>query len=56
MMANSFALRLQPALLAEARALAIAILRRPRVGEPPQPGDELPEGWLERQQKKDAAE
>ena len=36
-------------------AQALAILRRPRVGEPPQPGDELPEEWLERKRKKDAA-
>jgi antitoxin component of RelBE/YafQ-DinJ toxin-antitoxin module len=26
-------------------AKALALLRRPRVGEPPREGDELPEGW-----------
>jgi len=25
---------------------ALALLRRPRVGEPPREGDELPEGWV----------
>lgn len=35
---------------------ALEILSQAGVGEPPQPGDELPEGWLERKQKKDAAE
>ena len=82
---SNFALRMQPALMEEARAMAkaegvalnqlinvavaemlavartyrffeqytrganaeeaLALLRRSRVGEPPQPGDELPEGW-----------
>src|ERR1700756_2670472 len=26
-------------------AEAIALLNRPRIGEPPRPGDELPENW-----------
>ena len=91
MKTSNFALRLQPALLEEAKAMAkaegvalnqlinvavaeklatartiafferytrdanveqaLAILRRPRKGEPPQPGDELPKGWLKRQQQ-----
>jgi hypothetical protein len=94
MRVNNFALRLQPALLEEARTLAkaegvalnqlinvavaeklatartmafferytqdadiqraLALLRRPRKGEPPRPGDELPEGWAERHPKKAA--
>jgi hypothetical protein len=84
---SNFALRLQPALMEEAKALAkaegvalnqlinvavaeklaatrtiafferytldadvagaLALLRRPRIGEPPREGDELPEGWTE---------
>jgi HicB-like protein involved in pilus formation len=88
MKTSNFALRLQPALLEEARAFAksegvalnqliniavaeklavartkefferytrgadvakaLEILRRPRIGEPPQEGDELPEGWNDR--------
>jgi hypothetical protein len=27
---------------------ALEILRKPRTGEPPREGDELPEGWAER--------
>ena len=85
MKTSNFALRLQPALMEEAKALdksegvalnqlinvalaeklaatrtlafferytrdadvaaALALLRRPRVGEPPREGDELPESW-----------
>ena len=85
MRASNFALRLQPTLMEEARALAkeegvalnqlintavaeklaatrtlafferyvrdanveeaLALLRRPRKGEPPREGDELPAGW-----------
>jgi hypothetical protein len=88
MKTSNFALRLQPTLLEEARALAksegvalnqliniavaeklavtrtteffqrytrdadvakaLEILRRPRKGEPPREGDELPEGWNDR--------
>lgn len=88
MRTSNFALRLQPALMEEAKVLAkvegvalnqlinvavaeklaatrtldfferytqganveeaLALLRRPRVGEPPQPGDELPESWKRR--------
>jgi hypothetical protein len=91
MKTSNFALRLQPTLLEEARALAksegvalnqliniavaeklavtrtteffqrytrdadvakaLEILRRPRKGEPPRKGDELPEGWNDRQAK-----
>ena len=29
-------------------AEALALLRRPRVGEPPREGDELPESWKQR--------
>jgi HicB family len=29
-------------------AKALALLRRPRVGEPPREGDELPESWKKR--------
>jgi hypothetical protein len=86
MKTSNFALRLQPTLMEEAKALAkaegvalnqiinvalaeklaaartiaffehytrdadvakaLALLRRPRVGEPPREGDELPESWL----------
>ena len=85
MRTSNFALRLQPTLMEEAKALAkvegvalnqyinvavaeklaatrtlafferyakgadvagaLALLRRPRVGEPPREGDELPESW-----------
>ena len=85
MRTSNFALRLQPALMEEAKVLAkvegvalnqlinvavaeklaatrtldyferythgadvaeaLALLRRPRVGEPPRDGDELPESW-----------
>jgi hypothetical protein len=88
MRTSNFALRLQPTLMEEAKALAkvegvalnqlinvalaeklaatrtldfferythgaevaeaLALLRRPRVGEPPREGDELPEQWKRR--------
>ena len=88
MRTSNFALRLQPTLMEEAKALAklegvalnqlinvalaeklaatrtldfferythgadvaeaLALLRRPRVGEPPRAGDELPESWKRR--------
>jgi hypothetical protein len=88
MRTSNFALRLQPTLMEEAKALAktegvalnqlinvalaeklaatrtlafferytqganvaeaLALLRRPRVGEPPREGDEIPESWKSR--------
>jgi len=88
MRTSNFALRLQPTLMEEAKALAqkegvalnqlinvavaeklavtrtldfferytrdadvakaLELLRRPRKGEPPREGDELPEGWKDR--------
>lgn len=88
MRTSNFALRLQPTLMEEAKALArvegvalnqlinvalaeklaatrtiafferytqgadvaeaLALLRRPRVGEPPREGDEIPESWKRR--------
>jgi hypothetical protein len=29
---------------------ALEILRKPRTGEPPRPGDEVPESWLRRRE------
>jgi HicB family len=92
MRTSNFALRLQPALMEEAKVLAkvegvalnqlinvalaeklaatrtvafferyaqgadvaeaLALLRRPRMGEPPREGDELPESWKRRQAAK----
>jgi hypothetical protein len=96
MKTSNFALRLQPTLLEEARALAksegvalnqliniavaeklavtrtmefferytrdadvakaLEILRRPRIGEPPREGDELPESWKDWKAGKSTAE